>query len=140
MEMRANLIAPCGINCRLCMAYQREKKQCLGCNVESTGKPDHCRKCAIVHCEKRGGLPGGFCGECDKPCRRMKYLDASYRQKYHMSPMENLHVIRDEGMDAFLAREETRWRCDGCGGVLCVHREACPTCGRAWAGEKEEAK
>jgi len=31
-EMSTVLIAPCGMNCRLCMAYQRDKKQCKGCH------------------------------------------------------------------------------------------------------------
>lgn len=138
MEMRAEWMAPCGVNCRLCMAFQREKKACEGCRGRAETKPAHCVKCVVAHCEKRAGLAGG-CGECEKPCRRMKYLDKSYREKYHMSPMENLQAIREAGMAAFLAGEEERWKCKSCGEVLCVHRETCPACGAPWVqGKKNE--
>jgi len=30
IEMGKEFIAPCGMNCRLCMAYQRDKNQCKG--------------------------------------------------------------------------------------------------------------
>jgi rubrerythrin len=58
----------------------------------------------------------------------MKQLDKRYRTKYHMSMIENLENIRQNGMEAFLQSEETRWTCKVCGNILCVHRDACPAC------------
>ena len=33
-EMHPDLVAPCGMNCRLCHAYQREMNHCNGCRNE----------------------------------------------------------------------------------------------------------
>jgi len=35
----AELIAPCGMNCALCMAYQRQKNHFNGCNLDNNNKP-----------------------------------------------------------------------------------------------------
>lgn len=71
----------------------------------------------------------GFCYNCkDYPCKRLIKLDARYKTKYHMSEIANLEYIKEHGMLEFLRYEEERWTCKKCGGVRCVHREACPTC------------
>jgi hypothetical protein len=135
-EMRAELIAPCGMNCRLCMAYQRDKRQCKGCNSGDAAMPNSCANCVIRNCPTIQNNTSGFCYECDKiPCRRLKQLDLRYRTKYHMSMLENLTAIKLHGMDVFLRQEETRWTCAECGGIVCVHRNACPACGSAYAEE-----
>ena len=124
------LIAPCGMNCGICYAHLREKKQCAGCNFEGEHKPKHCETCVIVTCEH---LPAGdpaFCYDCEKyPCRRLKQLDQRYRKNYGMSMLENLNNIKQQGLKAFLASESERWSCRGCGSVLSVHRAQCLTCG-----------
>jgi hypothetical protein len=128
-NMRAELIAPCGMNCRLCMAYQREKKNCTGCNGDSCTKPVYCVRCVIKNCDIIQNSNSGLCYECDKyPCRRLKQLDKRYRTKYHMSMIENLENIKQNGMQAFLQNEETRWTCMECGNIVSVHREACLVC------------
>ncbi len=123
-------IAPCGMNCTLCLGFQREKKRCPGCfGPDTTEKPNHCIHCAIKNCEKRIGT---YCYECESyPCTRLKRLDKRYRSKYGMSMLENLDRMREEGMDAFLALEDERWICGSCGMALCVHRGECPSCGEA---------
>ena len=46
------LIAPCGMNCGLCIGYLREKKPCGGCfKKDDENKPKQCRSCVIVNCE-----------------------------------------------------------------------------------------
>ena len=45
-----------------------------------------------------------------------------------MSMIENLELIRDIGLERFVAREEKRWICPGCGAILCVHRNFCLHC------------
>lgn len=128
-DMKAELIASCGMNCRLCMAYQREKKQCKGCNGDNASKPYHCQKCAIKNCPVIQNSAVRLCYDCAKfPCRRLKQLDARYQAKYHMSMIANLETIRQYGMDKFLLQEEERWKCASCGGIVCVHRDTCPTC------------
>jgi rubrerythrin len=81
----------------------------------------------------------GFCYNCpDYPCKRLVKLDASYREKYRMSMLGNLEYIIEHGMEDFLRFEEKRWTCKKCGSVLCVHREACPTCREPYEAISEQ--
>jgi uncharacterized OB-fold protein len=59
----------------------------------------------------------------------MKQLDKRYRTKYGMSMMENLAYIEKNGIDDFLEKEMTKWRCPGCGALFSVHRDKCLNCG-----------
>ena len=127
-EMNAELIAPCGMNCRLCYGYIRPKNQCLGCNAPNGSKQKSCSNCKIVTCEKRIQNGWATCAPCDMPCSRLKDLDKRYISKYHMSMMENLTVIREHGMKVFLQQQEEKYRCSVCGTTVCVHRNACPSC------------
>ena len=45
------------------------------------------------------------------------------------SPMENLKMIREKGMEDFLVSERARWTCKKCGGIICVHTGKCNGCG-----------
>ena len=56
-----------------------------------------------------------------------------YRGKYRMSMLENLQSIQDVGIEAFVASEQDRWTCPGCGGLQCVHAPECIYCGHVWA-------
>lgn len=140
------MIAPCGMNCSLCIGHLREKKKCTGCLGHDRDKPEYCRSCKVVVCEKRKTLPSQMCYECpkfplptsigyrtasgSKACARIKQLDKRYREKYGMSMIENLLYIKENGMDAFLAHEEKRWACPDCGTTLSVHRAECLKCGK----------
>ena len=46
-----------------------------------------------------------------------------YMSKYphRESPLDNLRMIRVEGMDAFLAYERQQWTCPNCGRPFSVH-------------------
>lgn len=133
--MEEILIAPCGMNCALCIAYQGKKNDlnkhgfhrmyCDGCLPRGKGclhMGDKCEKLA-------NGLVR-FCYECeDFPCKRLKGLDKRYRTKYHMSMIENLTFIKEQGIDAFLSKEELKWSCRDCGGTVCCHNGLCLKCG-----------
>ncbi len=130
MTISSDLIASCGMNCALCMANQRTKDHCNGCNLGGQNKPNYCIRCIIVNCELRKQTASGFCYECPKyPCARMKQLDKRYRTKYRMSMFENLEFIKTKGLDAFIEYESTRWRCQNCGQLVSVHRTKCLYCG-----------
>ena len=119
------LMAPCGMNCGVCMAFLRQKNRCVGCNSEGTQKVNHCLVCRIKTCTAR---PEGaiFCYTCDKyPCRRLKQLDKRYRTNYGMSMIENLEKISDMGLESFMEVENTRWVCPECGSPICVHDKKC---------------
>ncbi len=127
--MKSNLIAPCGMNCALCMAYLREKNHCPGCGDRAIGA---CQKCVIKNCSILKKNKWRFCcGKCEQyPCTRLKNLDKRYRTKYNMSMIDNLEFIKNNGIKAFLKKEKERWTCKKCGGTICVHGGFCLNCGR----------
>lgn len=130
MPADTQLIAPCGMNCGVCLAYLREKRKCPGCHGEDAYDSAYGVKCIIRNCEIVKKSQSGFCYECEKyPCRRLKQLDKRYRTKYSMSMIENLESIRRIGLLTFIENENERWRCTKCGGTICVHRGYCFACG-----------
>lgn len=129
--MNAKLIAPCGMNCGVCMTYLREKNKCPGCRVPDTSKNIFCIRCIIKNCKILKDKKWKYCSKKCKnyPCTRLKSLDKRYRNKYHMSMIENLENIRLFGAEKFVKNEKIRWTCPKCGGTICVHRGCCINCG-----------
>ena len=134
MAMEEKLIAPCGMNCGLCVSYLAmkndlnkqgfAKKYCPGCLPRG-------QNCLFMkdQCHLLGDGLIRFCYQCpDFPCRRLKDLDRRYRNKYHMSMLENLAFIKDHGIGQFLESETLKWRCPKCGGVICCHNGLCFNC------------
>ncbi len=132
--MEEMMIAPCGMNCSLCVSYLAmqhdlngqgfHKRYCPGCLPRG-------ENCTFMkkNCERLGKGLVRFCFECgDFPCSRLKDLDRRYRTRYHMSMIRNLEMIRDHGMERFLSREEEAWRCPDCGGIVCCHNGLCMSC------------
>ncbi|HII76079.1 MAG TPA: DUF3795 domain-containing protein [Methanolinea sp.] len=122
---QTTLIAPCGMDCAICMAYLREKNHCDGCYSANCS----CRRyCTIATCEH---VRDRYRHTCEKyPCRRLTQLDKRYRTKYGMSMVENLNTIREHGIRAFVRIERERWTCKECGGVINVHTSRCASCGK----------
>jgi hypothetical protein len=121
--MNTKLIAPCGMNCNLCMAYLRDKNRCPGCRASDKDKAISCRRCIIKNCEILRQNKLRFCSpKCKNyPCARLKSLDKRYRTKYAMSMIENLEFIDKKGIRKFLKNEEKRWVKDN--RVFCVHKK-----------------
>jgi hypothetical protein len=139
--IKSGFIAPCGMDCALCMArLLRNKDQCPGCRGEDAGKPTYCTKCVIVNCEHFKETNNKYCSSrCEKfPCKRLKDLDKRYRSKYQMSMLENLEYIEDHGIRAFVRWEKERWTCSECGGIICVHRGFCASCGKVYWDHKQK--
>lgn len=127
----SSLIAPCGMNCALCIAYLREKKPCNGCNGNDNNKPKHCVICRIKNCEKRKEARSKHCYACESfPCSRLKQLDKRYKTKYGMSMVENLATIKEKGIRHFIKQEKQKWKCSDCGAIICVHSKTCLYCDR----------
>ncbi len=123
MRIKTVLIAPCGIDCALCMGYQREKNKCGGCRAGRL-KCTSCQNCVVINCAKLAKLKKKFCIYCaDYPCRRLKQLDKRYKSKYNTSVFENLAYIKEHGVKAFAEMDLKRWTCKKCGALMCVHRE-----------------
>jgi len=114
--IRKELIAPCGMNCGLCLHFLRAKNKCPGCfsGRKVNGK---CIKCAIKLCKDR---QGEYCFNCDKfPCERLQRLDKRYRERHEMSEIDNLKNIKENGIESLLAEEEKKWV--NSEGIYCVH-------------------
>jgi hypothetical protein len=134
-KMEAILVAPCGMNCGVCSAYLSLKNDlrrrgimrmyCPGCRPRG-------KNCAFMKkaCEKLGKGLVQFCYACaDFPCRRLKTLDRRYRTFYHLSMIENLIFIKENGMEKFLEKEKEKWQCPECGATICCHNGICYACG-----------
>ena len=125
----ASMMAPCGMDCGICLAHLRDRNRCAGCLAEEGPKQKHCLVCSIKTCALRSE-GATFCFDCTKyPCRRLRQLDLRYRTKYGMSMLENLDRIRELGLKQFMVIENTRWVCPSCGSPICVHDRRCYTCG-----------
>ena len=123
------LIAPCGMNCSLCMAFLRDKNKCFGCRGADIGKPITRTRCKIKSCANFQGSHKKYCFECNNfPCKELKHLDKRYRTRYSMSVIDNLTAIKGHGIRAFLRDEKARWTCSKCGNTICVHKGCCHIC------------
>ncbi len=131
--MRASGIAPCGMNCRLCRAYVRDRRPCPGCRGDDSLKSKVCISCPIKNCEKILNADVKYCFTCDGfPCARLNHLDKRYRTRYGMSMIDNLEIIKRFGLKHFLRREKKRWTCPACGAIICVHNPQCLSCQHTW--------
>jgi nickel-dependent lactate racemase len=132
IEFTKEMIAPCGMNCGSCLGYMRDKDHCPGCRTYDPAKPGYCRQCIIIRCDQLKETESKFCYECPKyPCTRLKALDKRYKTKYNTSFFENLSLIKEKGIEKFLAFETERRSCPQCGSTICVHRSDCFECGFA---------
>jgi hypothetical protein len=127
----STLIAPCGMNCRLCRAYVRDRKACPGCRSEDSRKSKSCVTCRIKNCVIIVNGEAKYCFGCKSfPCTRLNRLDQRYRTKYCMSMIDNLNSIRKLGIGHFIKNERERWTCSECGRIVCVHKPQCLSCGQ----------
>ena len=132
-SIRLALIAPCGMNCRLCVAYTRDKNPCPGCRDDNSVKPKTRFSCRIKTCERLRRGKAKYCFSCDTfPCDRLNHLDKRYRTKYGMSMIENLAHIKKFGIRHFIKNEQEKWTCRECSQLLCVHKPHCLFCGHTW--------
>ncbi len=118
--MNSKLIAPCGMNCALCLGYLREKNKCPGCRSDKD-TPNYCTRCIIKNCKIIKENNWKYCSpKCKKyPCVRLKKLDKRYKTKYCMSMINNLNDIEKNGIRSFLKQEEKRWIKGN--KIFCVH-------------------
>ena len=129
MRIPNDLMAPCGMNCGICMAYLRYKNTCPGCRNLRGDEKISCVRCQMKNCEFFKDGKKKFCFECDKyPCDRVKHIDKRYRTKYGMSMVENLNKIKKIGIIEFMKIENNRWICPKCGHQICVHNKKCYFC------------
>jgi hypothetical protein len=107
--MKTELIAPCGMNCAICLSYfgylmngKKRKMKCTGCNLSG-------KSCAHLkkYCKKLTKKEIEYCYQCnDFPCNQLQYLDKRYRERFNMSMIDNLVYIQENGMKKFLQQQE----------------------------------
>jgi len=132
--MKEELIAPCGMNYAVCSAYLALKDDvkskgvrmpyCAGCRPRD-------KKCAFL--KKRCNLllnnKVRFCYECKYfPCKDLERIDIRYRNNYRMSLIGNLKFIKNSTLSEFLKKEDEKWKCPQCSGVICCHNGICFSC------------
>jgi hypothetical protein len=126
-------IAPCGINCGTCKAYQRVRNKCSGCMSDQGPKVNHCMTCNIRYCESLTNTVSKFCSECGIfPCLKIRKIDKRYQVSYETSLIQNLRRIDKIGIESYLQLETERWKCSDCGSLLCVHESTCSECGKPY--------
>ena len=132
MKMKKDLIAVCGMNCRICLSYfgyamsgKKRKNPCPGCRPSG-------KSCAFIkkRCRKTLEKEVDYCFECEAfPCEILENLDKRYRERFKMSMIDNLNFIKEKCIEKFLESQEEKYRCGQCGGVICVHTDKCYECG-----------
>ena len=128
------MVAPCGLDCSLCLKALEKEAPCPGCNGPDANKPSFCsERCGIIRCRKRKEEGYAFCDECPEyPCGDVMEKERRYTSAYPLveSPLKNLRRIRENGMEKFLKSERAQWTCGECGGVISVHTDKCCGCGK----------
>lgn len=129
-EIPTSAIAPCGMNCTLCYAFQRDKNPCPGCFSDEGKKPPTRQRCKIKTCEMHERKSQKRCLVCGSlPCKLLSNIDKRYREKYGMSMIGNLRAINEIGLREFVKAEGQKWACPVCGSLICVHKHKCLRCG-----------
>lgn len=131
--IKFTLIAPCGLNCRLCRAHMRRNNTCYGCRCEAANKLPYCGQCKISTCKRLSLKTVKYCYDCKEfPCKKIKHLDKRYRSRYSVSVVENLRFIQKFGVRSFIQHEKKKWQCSKCTTILCMHKDHCISCGHSW--------
>ena len=135
----AEMIAPCGLDCSICRKAHDKVSPCPGCNGPDINKPKFCSEiCGIIRCDKRKGNGYRFCDECpDFPCEDVMEKENRYTTAYPLyeSPLKNIRLIRELGMEAFLEKERDQWSCRECGCAISVHTGICSGCGAQYGSK-----
>lgn len=135
-EIEEIMFAPCGMNCMVCYKHcftKKSKKPCLGCLAsDETGKPEHCRKCKIKDCVHEKDVT--YCFNCNQfPCKLIKNLEKSYKQRYNASLIANSLFVKNHGLITFMSNQREVYTCSMCGGIYSIHDRICTECGNPLA-------
>ena len=66
---------------------------------------------------------------CDSfPCKLIKNLDKSYKQRYGASLVENSLFVKEHGLTIFMEQQLEKYTCPGCGGIVSIHDAECSEC------------
>lgn len=129
-KINNNMVAICGMDCTVCYKYlvtKKYAKKCNGCKYDDETLPEHCWKCKIKYCAQNKNLK--YCFDCEEyPCKWIKNLDKSYKQRYKTSLIGDGFFIKENGIKEFLKREKEKWTCSNCNGIISLHDRFCSEC------------
>ncbi len=152
---KGHLAAACGTYCGACPAYlakhgvdERKRSSsarapaqkgippanwmdgllCDGCLSGGTLAP-HCQRCDI-RLHALNTQKDARCTDCKElPCSRMTNLINMGRYLHRQEYLPNLEKIRTMGVQAWVKKEEARWRCPQCGLPMSWYDATCARCG-----------
>ena len=151
--MSKNLAGRCGMYCGACEIYRAykdagksrievaQKHGCLPAEVRCDGcravhiigwarDPEWGRNCQILRCLKTQNVE--TCGDCSQisECDRWQSLAAEC-ERQGINLKENLRQMKLLGMDAWVKKQDERWRCQQCGRPVAASFEDphCNFCG-----------
>ena len=135
-KFTSELVAPCGMNCAVCrayLAYSRGVPKKRGDVTHCSGCIPRGKNCFIKRgCPKLSRKEVRFCYECkDLPCEGVNRVDKRYKARYGVSIVGNLREIEENGVEAFLKKQEAKFKCPACGDVVSIHDGKCYACARA---------
>jgi len=149
--MDTDLVAICGLYCGTCPSYLATRKgdtaqlrlwaasmslteedvQCGGCLSSHVAKP--CRECVHGFRACAAAHSVTWCFECEEfPCDRLfRFRDAHVVDgvSHHASVIEDLSFMRENGVQAWLDRQEERSKCPECGTAHYWFARFCSNCG-----------
>ena len=150
MNIKPEIVPPCGLYCGVCRMYQATQAGdlttlerlariyahrlpelaplsaadllCDGCL--SARRSVFCRECSIRECAQTKALQG--CHECgDFPCALIDAFPVPVGKKVILRAIP---TWRSHGTQEWLLAEERRYRCPECGGALFRGARSCPHC------------
>ena len=150
MTVNQAFLAPCGLYCGVCGVYYAtrddnekflekllgvyqekipglesltiEDLKCDGCLSERVSY--FCRVCAVKDCTRGKGLSG--CHECgDFPCAHIDGFPVPVGKKVILRAIP---YWREHGTEKWVADEEARYLCPGCGHMLFRGAKRCNKC------------
>ncbi len=145
MEVKKELVPPCGLYCGVCsilIAHRddnpklkerlaalynvpAEDIRCEGCNAEEEKVFFYCRVCPIKTCTRERGYEG--CHQCtDWPCGHVDdfIMPVGRKVMHRVIPQ-----WRELGTEKWVEQEEQRYRCPRCGHALFRGARRCNQCG-----------
>ena len=136
VEVKKELLAPCGLYCGVCSIYIAHRDNnlkfkekllpvyrafaksvddiaCTGCLSDGIIFPV-CRVCSIKNCCSDKGIEG--CHQCDEfPCKLINNFPIPIGKKVIL---RTIPFWREKGTEEFVEQEEKRYHCPNCGNPL----------------------
>lgn len=146
-----HLVTVCGLYCGACALYRAlhepdpvKKKTTLKVIAERYGAPaeeiecdgclaggklaPYCRNCQILHCATaREGVTR--CADCaDFPCDIITSFNND-GMRHHAEVLDSIREQQKIGVQAWLEKQDKRWRCPQCGTPSSWYARTCDKCG-----------